>query len=194
MSKSLNFVVKITLLQKLQNITDINLCNKVNVKRIMHDQLKKINIHKCQYFHKHHRKLEMQVNVHLYFTLLLIKFSFRKIKFHSQLYICCKFTHFIISIIRVRSGQIRFLTVHFHFTEGNENVIRIPLRIRRMSSVVVVVDVSPVVRTADVDRIRYRGVGVVGVPKTQHSVLFVCCVGDVDRESQELLFKILIFI
>ena len=40
-SKSLNFVVKITLLQKLQNITDINLCNKVNVKRIMHDQLKK---------------------------------------------------------------------------------------------------------------------------------------------------------
>ena len=55
--------------------------------------------------------------------------------------------------------------------------------IRRMSPVVIVDDVSPVVRTCDVDRIRYRGTGVVGVPKTQHSVLFVCCVGDVDRES-----------
>ena len=52
-----------------------------------------------------------------------------------------------------------------------------------MSSVVVVDDVSPVVRTADVDRIWYRGSVVVGVSKTQHSVLFVCCVGDVDRES-----------
>ena len=54
-----------------------------------------------------------------------------------------------------------------------------------MSPVVVVDDVSPVVRTADVDRIRYRGSSVVDVPKTQHSVLFVCCVGDVHRESQE---------
>ena len=54
-----------------------------------------------------------------------------------------------------------------------------------MSPVVVVDDVSPVVRTGDVDRIRYRGSGIVGVPKTQHSVLFVCCVGDVDRESQD---------
>ena len=63
------------------------------------------------------------------------------------------------------------LTVHFHLTEGIPGVIRIPLRIRRMSSVVVVDDVSPVVRTGDVDRIRYRGCGVVGVPKTRHSVL-----------------------
>ena len=54
-----------------------------------------------------------------------------------------------------------------------------------MSSVVVVDDISPVVRTADVDRIRHRGYGVVGVPKTQHSVFFVFCVGDVYRESQE---------
>ena len=53
-----------------------------------------------------------------------------------------------------------------------------------MSSVVVIDDVSPVVRTSDVDKFFYRGRGVVGVPKTQHSVLFVCCVGDVDRESQ----------
>ena len=63
-----------------------------------------------------------------------------------------------------------------------------------MSSVVVVDDVSPVVRTGDVDRIRYRGTGVVGVPKTQHSVLFVCCVGDVDRESQEKRSVFIIFI
>ena len=54
-----------------------------------------------------------------------------------------------------------------------------------MSSVVVVDDVSPVVRTGDVDRIRYRGSGVPGVPKTQHSVLFVYSVGEVHRESQE---------
>ena len=51
--------------------------------------------------------------------------------------------------------------------------MRIPLRIRRMSSVDVVDDVSPVVRTGDVDRVRYCGSGVIGVPKTQHSVLFV---------------------
>ena len=45
--------------------------------------------------------------------------------------------------------------------------------------------VSPVIRKVDVDRIRYRGSGVVGVPKTQLSVIFVCCVGDVDRESKK---------
>ena len=84
------------------------------------------------------------------------------------------FTRFITSIIRVRSGQISFLTVHFHFTESNQGVLRIPLRIRRTSPVVVVDDVSPVVRTGDVHIIRKCGPGVVGVPKTQHSVLFVC--------------------
>ena len=78
------------------------------------------------------------------------------------------------------------LTVYFNFTECNRSVSRIPLRIRRMSPVVIVDDVSSVVRTGDVDRIRYRGVGVAGVPKTLHSVLFVFCVGDVDRESQEV--------
>ena len=76
------------------------------------------------------------------------------------------------------------LTVHFHFTEGIAGEIRIPLRIRRISSVVVVDDVSPAIRTGDVDRIRYRDSGVVGVPKTQHSVLFVWCVGDVQKESE----------
>ena len=63
-----------------------------------------------------------------------------------------------------------------------------------MSPVVVVDDVSPVVRTGDVDRVRYRGSGVDGVPKTQHSVLFVCCVGDVDRESQERRSVPIVFI
>ena len=54
-----------------------------------------------------------------------------------------------------------------------------------MSSVVVVDDVSPVVRTGDVDRIRYRSSGVAGVPKTQHSVLFVCCVGEVNGIAEK---------
>ena len=80
------------------------------------------------------------------------------------------------SVIR----QIGFLTVHFHFTEENPGVFRISLRIRVLSPVVVVDDVSPVVRTGDVDRINYRGSGVAGVPKAQHSVLFVCCVGEVN--------------
>ena len=64
------------------------------------------------------------------------------------------------------------LTVHLHFTQFNPVVFSIPFRIRRMGSVVVVYDISPVVRTCNVDRIRYRGSGVVGVSKTQHSVLF----------------------
>ena len=62
-----------------------------------------------------------------------------------------------------------------------------------MSSVVIVVDVSPEVRTGDVDRVRYRGSGVDGVPKTQHSVLFVCCVGDVHRESLEVTIAWIVF-
>ena len=85
------------------------------------------------------------------------------------------------------------LTVHFQFAESNVGVIRIPLRIRRMRSVVVVDDISPMVRTGDVDRIRYRGSGVAHVPKTQHSVLFVCCVGDVHRPSQEVASVRIVF-
>ena len=54
-----------------------------------------------------------------------------------------------------------------------------------MSSVVVVDDVSPMVWTADVDGIRYRGSVVGSVPKTQHSVFLVCCIGDIDRKSKE---------
>ena len=54
-----------------------------------------------------------------------------------------------------------------------------------MCSVVVVDDVSSVIRTGDVNRIRYCSSGVVGVSKTQHSFIFVCCVGDVNGKSQE---------
>ena len=63
-----------------------------------------------------------------------------------------------------------------------------------MSPVVVVDDVSPVVRTCDVDRIGYCGSEVGGVPKTQHSVVSVCCVGDVHRESQEIRSVSIVFI
>ena len=54
-----------------------------------------------------------------------------------------------------------------------------------MGSVVVVDDVSPVVKTCDVDRVRYCGSGVVGVPKTQHSVLFVCRARNVDSVAEK---------
>ena len=54
-----------------------------------------------------------------------------------------------------------------------------------MSFVVVVDDVSPVILTGDVDRIRYRDSGVVGVHKTQHSMFLDCCDGDIDRDSKE---------
>ena len=124
---------------------------------------------------------------HKYSLKMSCKF-FQSLYFNSIHFLCltCALIH--------RSRICILLTVYFHFTEGIPGDIRISLRIRRMSSVVVVDDVSPVVRTGGVDRIRYRGVGVVGVPKTQHSVLFVCFVGDVDRESQEVLSLTIILI
>ena len=70
----------------------------------------------------------------------------------------------------------------------------ISIGVRRMSSVVIVNDVSPMLDTGDIDRVRYRGSGVVCVPKTQHPFLFVCCVGDVDRESQETSSVTIVFI
>ena len=111
-------------------------------------------------------------------------------------YVCVSFSLFLHWNTRVSLPWVKpcnILTVHFNFTEANPGVSIIPLRIRRMSPVVEVDDVSPVVRTGDVDRIRYRGSGVVGVLKTQHSVFSVCCVGDVDRESQEVP-SVIIFI
>ena len=104
---------------------------------------------------------------------------------HKYISVVYMLTQFITSIIRVQSGQIIFFTVYFHFTEVTVSIRRIPIRKRFVSSVVVVDDVSPVVWTGYVYRIRYCGSRVVGVPKTQHSVLFVCCVGDVDGEAEE---------
>ena len=46
----------------------------------------------------------------------------------------------------IRTAKVLF-TVHFYFTERIPGIIAIVLRIRRMSPVVVVDDVSPVVRT-----------------------------------------------
>ena len=63
-----------------------------------------------------------------------------------------------------------------------------------MSSVVIVYDVSPVLDTGDIDRIRYRGSGVVSVPKTHYTVLFVSCVGDVVGKSQEKLCVCIVFV
>ena len=66
--------------------------------------------------------------------------------------------------------RLIFNTVNLHFTDYIEGRHRISNRIRFMSSVVVVGDVSSVVRTSDIDRIRYCDLGVIGVPETQHSV------------------------
>ena len=62
-----------------------------------------------------------------------------------------------------------------------------------MGSVVVVNDVSPVVRTCYVDRVGYCGFGVVGIFKTQRPFLFVCCIRYIDREPQEVYSKIIVF-
>ena len=58
-----------------------------------------------------------------------------------------------------------------------------------MSPVVVVDNVPPVAKTGDVDRIRYCGSGMISmvdVLKTQHPVLFVCCVRYEHGKSQEI--------
>ena len=64
-------------------------------------------------------------------------------------------------------------TIYFYFTEVIVSIRRIPIRKRLVSSIVVVNNVSSVVWTGYVDRIRYCGSGVIGVPETQHAVLFV---------------------
>ena len=63
-----------------------------------------------------------------------------------------------------------------------------------MSSVVVINDVSTVVKTWDVDRIRYCSSGVIGVPKTQHSVLFIGRVRYVDRKTKKGCAMTVVFI
>ena len=63
-----------------------------------------------------------------------------------------------------------------------------------MSPVVVVDDISSVVSTGDVDRVRYFAYCVLGVSKTHNSVFIVCCVGNVHREPQEGPYFTIIFI
>ena len=62
----------------------------------------------------------------------------------------CGVKHYMIN---QRSEKIRFFTIRFHFTEGKPGGTRIPFRIRFVSPVVIVDDVSHVARTVDVDRI-----------------------------------------
>ena len=62
-----------------------------------------------------------------------------------------------------------------------------------MSSVVVVNDISTVVRTGYVDRVRYCGSGVVGVLKTQHSVRFIGCVRNVDGKPKKVCTVRMVF-
>ena len=85
-------------------------------------------------------------------------------------------------------------TIYFHFTEVIVSIRRIPIRKRFVSSVVVIDDVSPGVRTCYVDRIWYCWSGVVGVPETQYSVLFAWSGRNVDGESKKIFTLIILFI
>ena len=76
-------------------------------------------------------------------------------------------------------------TVNLHFTDTIVGELRILNRIRSLSSVVVVDDISPVVWAGYVDRIRYCGPCVIGVSKTQHSVRFIGCVRYVDGKPKK---------
>ena len=54
-----------------------------------------------------------------------------------------------------------------------------------VSSVVEVDDVSAMVGTRYVDRVRYSGLSVRGIPEAKHPVLLVCCVRYINRKPQE---------
>ena len=54
-----------------------------------------------------------------------------------------------------------------------------------MCSVVVIDDVPSMVRACYVCRVRNGSSRILCVPKTQNAVFLVCCVGYIDRESQE---------
>ena len=64
-------------------------------------------------------------------------------------------------------------TVNLYFAEITVRIVRVLIGKRRMSPVVVVDDVSAVVRTGYVHRIGYRDLGVVCVPKTQHAIFLL---------------------
>ena len=79
-----------------------------------------------------------------------------------------------------RDASYSVLTIHFHFTKFVVGELRISIRVGRMSSVVVVDDVSSMVTARYVHMIRYRNTSVVFVMKAQYTVLFVCCVRQVN--------------
>ena len=82
-------------------------------------------------------------------------------------------------------ASYNLLTKHFHFTELVVSVHRIPIRVGRMSSVVVVDDVSAMVTARYVHMVRHRHNSVVFVMKAQYTIVFVCCVRQVNGESKE---------
>ena len=69
------------------------------------------------------------------------------------------------------------ININLHFTQLNVSVRRIHSRIRKVCSIIQVDDVSAMIGTGDISRIRYCGFGVIGVLKAEYSVLFVGCVG-----------------
>ena len=76
-------------------------------------------------------------------------------------------------------------TIHFHFAEFVVRVVWIPNLIRGIGSVVVIDDVSTMLNTCNVERIWYRGSGVVRFLKAQYTILFAGCVGNVNGESKQ---------
>ena len=76
-------------------------------------------------------------------------------------------------------------TIHFHFAEIVVRVSRIPSRKRRIGSVVVVDDVSTMLNTCNVDRIWYRGSGVVRFLKAQYTIRSAGRIENVNGESKQ---------
>lgn len=93
--------------------------------------------------------------------------------------------HRYVTMISLHHFNLILLTINLQFTEFVESVLTIPSRIRWVSPVVVVDNISPVYGTRYVCRIWYCGPGIAGVFKTEFSVFFFCCIRHVNRESQE---------
>lgn len=85
-------------------------------------------------------------------------------------------------------------TNNFYLTKVIASVFRIPIWVRFMRSVIVEHYVSAIDRTNKEYRIRYRCSGVVFVLKANRPVLFVGCVGYVNRKSQKVASKFIVFI
>ena len=84
---------------------------------------------------------------------------------------------FTDKIVTQNSERLSSITVNLYFAECINRDIGISLRIRGVSSVVVVDDVSTVVGTGNVDRIGYCSSGISSISETEYAVLFFRCVG-----------------